>query len=448
MNKREKEVLKSQLNSEKAVLKRLQEAYKSALDKINLNIQTLMIDESLQSKIYQINYQKALKKQIEEALVPLEKGEYESISEYLNKCYADGFIGTMYNLQGQGIPIIAPIDIEQVIQAVELDSKISEGLYTRLGHNTVELKQTISAEISRGIASAMPYMDIARNISNRSLVSFNKTMRIARTEGHRIQNKSAMDACNVAKDKGADVVKQWDSSLDKNTRKSHRKVDGEIKELDEPFSNGLMFPGDPNGKASEVINCRCALLQRAKWELDESELNTLKERAEFYGLDKADDFDDYKSKYLDATEFYRKKSSNNRKREDGNEIINKSLYSKLTKTFILNGGIIIKGEEAEKHLGKGNGASYLPSLNTSFIRDDATVSEVLEEMYHAKQDRTKMFGELSDEVYLLREIDAQKYLISMTERYKIPLREVEQTKKNLAMYEEKLEEYYKRKRGK
>ena len=33
------------------------------------------------------------------------------------------------------------------------------------------------------------------------------------------------------------------------------------------------------GIASEDIHCRCALLQRVKWELDEKELNTLKERA-------------------------------------------------------------------------------------------------------------------------------------------------------------------------
>ena len=49
--------------------------------------------------------------------------------------------------------------------------------------------------------------------------------------------------------------------------------------------------------ASKDILCRCALLQRAKWALDD-ELQTLKERAEFYGIDKTKDFDDFKSKYL------------------------------------------------------------------------------------------------------------------------------------------------------
>ena len=98
------------------------------------------------------------------------------------------------------------------------------------------------------------------------------------------------------------MVKSWDAALDGRTRESHRRVDGEIRELDEKFSNGMMYPSDPAGGAAEVVNCRCALLQRAKWALDEDELQTLKERAAYYGLDKTNNFEDFKSKYLKAVE--------------------------------------------------------------------------------------------------------------------------------------------------
>ena len=130
-------------------------------------------------------------------------------------------------------------------------------------------------------------------------------MTIARTEGHRIQIEAADHAQHQAKEKGADIVKSWDSTLDGNTRDSHRMVDGEIRELDEKFSNGLMYPSDSHGSAEEVINCRCALLQRAKWALDEEELDTLKERAEYFGLDKTENFEEYKGKYLKASESVR-----------------------------------------------------------------------------------------------------------------------------------------------
>ena len=38
--------------------------------------------------------------------------------------------------------------------------------------------------------------------------------------------------------------------------------------------------------------------QRARWALDDSELETLKDRAEYFGIDKTKDFEDYKEKYL------------------------------------------------------------------------------------------------------------------------------------------------------
>lgn len=128
--------------------------------------------------------------------------------------------------------------------------------------------------------------------------------------------------------------------------------------------------------------------------------------------------------------------------KQGQEIIDMPTYNKLTKDFLKNGGLIVKGEEAVKHLEKqGAYASYFMGGNFAFIRDDATVSDVLEEMYHALQDRKNMFAEYSrEEMLIRREIDAQKYLLSVAERYKVPIEEIKVTKQNLANYEEQLKE--------
>ena len=48
-----------------------------------------------------------------------------------------------------------------------------------------------------------------------------------------------------------------------------------IRELDEKFSNGLMFSGDPSGSTAEVVNCRCTSNTWARWALGEEELQTL-----------------------------------------------------------------------------------------------------------------------------------------------------------------------------
>lgn len=269
LNKREKEIQQVYLDNEKAVLKKLEANYQDALDEINSKIELLMSrqDADMQHVIYQVEYQKALKTQVQAILETLQANEFETVSEYLTKSYEDGFIGTMYDLQGQGIPLIFPIDQQAVVDAIQAETNLSENLYTAMGKDITDLKKKITGEISRGLSSGQMYSEITRNIAGWARIPKNNAVRIARTEAHRIQTKASMNACNKAKEKGADVVKQWDASLDGKTRDSHRAVDGEIRELDEKFSNGLMYPGDPSGAAEEVINCRCALLQRARWAL-------------------------------------------------------------------------------------------------------------------------------------------------------------------------------------
>lgn len=319
MNKREKEILQAQLNNEKAVLKKLEEMYKEALLEINSKIEILMSrqDADMQHVIYQAEYQKALKAQVKSILENLQAGEFETISEYLAQSYEDGFIGTMYNLQGQGIPLVFPIDQKQVIEAIQAETKLTTRtdtatgkLYASLSDSMQDLQKKIAGEISRGIAGGQMYTEIARNIAGYARIPKNNAMRIVRTEAHRIQTKATMDACKKAESKGADVVKQWDASLDKRTRKSHRHIDGEIRELDEEFSNGLKYPGDPDGDASEVINCRCALLQRARWAVG-NDFTKWGEDApvmidddgttQFHNIE-AKNYDDFKKQYLKASE--------------------------------------------------------------------------------------------------------------------------------------------------
>jgi hypothetical protein len=192
-----------------------------------------------------------------------------------------------------------------MVRAVQLDSKISSGLYNHLQEDVGKLKKNITAQVSRGIASGMTFKQIAQQLSTKMTGQYKNpggslyyATRIARTEGHRIQCQAGMDACYKAKEKGADVVKQWDATLDGKTRNSHVDVDGQIRELDEKFSNGLMFPGDPSGEAAEVCNCRCALHQRARWNLDSgfTKMNNFTKQLETF--DSPEDYAEFKKSFF------------------------------------------------------------------------------------------------------------------------------------------------------
>lgn len=473
MNRWQKEVQQSLLDSEAATIKELEKQYAAALKDINEKVKLFqadidLLDQALsedglddaervrlqslkRSKVYQQRYQQALKGQVSSILDKMHSDNYATIDEYLKDCYETGFIGTLYDIAGQGIPIIAPIDQAAVIKAILTDSKISNGLYNRLGVDVAKLKKTITQEISRGIASGLPYRDIARNIRNVSGAPLSRAKTIARTEGHRIQQTSTRDAQYAAKKRGADIVKQWDATLDGRTRDSHRMVDGEIRELDEEFSNGLMFPGDPSGSAAEVVNCRCTSDTRARWALDEDELQTLKERAEYFGLDKTKNFEEFRKKYLTTIENPQKSGiidadeailTHRKTGKNGREIINQAIYNKLTNAVIKKGGTIITAtveNEWLRYLDE-RGATAVTIGDSIIFRPDATTTEVLEEVFHFNQNRSGINSQYSfAQRMIMNEIEAQEYLISVADKFKIPQTEREETKALLKSYIEQRE---------
>ena len=303
MNKREKETLEAYEGGEAEVLKKIEKQYKRALADIDRNIMILQSDELTQSRIYRIEHQKALRQQVSAILDKLHSDEYTTISQFLSGCYTDGFVGAMYNLHGQGIPLLLPIDPKQAVRAVLTDSKLSKGLYKELGVDIKKLKRQISAEISRGISSGMSYNDIARNINWTTKTPMSRARTIVRTEAHRITQASHYDAATQVKKKGVDIVLQWDASLDGDTRDTHRMLDGTVIEVGEYFgSNGnkARYPGD-FGDPAEDCNCRCVLTERARSAMDEGELQLLQERAEFFGIDKTDSLNTFREKYLNLT---------------------------------------------------------------------------------------------------------------------------------------------------
>lgn len=53
-------------------------------------------------------------------------------------------------------------------------------------------------------------------------------------------------------------TKTW-RTTSKDPRDSHAAIDGETVGIRDTFSNGLRWPGDPNGKAADNANCQCVV---------------------------------------------------------------------------------------------------------------------------------------------------------------------------------------------
>lgn len=280
MNKRQKEVLQAQLNSEEEVIAQLKSTYEQALGDCEAKIQELSMradlePEHIQTIIYQKQYQEAIKAQLEGALANLQSNSYATVSDYLTRSYQEGYLGAMYDMQGQGIPLVMPIDQEAVTRAVMLDTKLSTSLYNKMGEDVKILKKAVQQEVSRGIAQGMTWSNIASNLArNMKHTPFQKaysnSIRIARTEGHRIQNNATLNAQKNAKDRGADIVKRWNAVLDGKTRDVHRELDGQVREIGEMFEAAGYKVEAPGmfGDPSQDCNCRCFLEQVPRWDLE------------------------------------------------------------------------------------------------------------------------------------------------------------------------------------
>ena len=300
MDKLQAEVEKQIIENEKQVLKELKNNYTKALKEIKQRIKELQSSEITQSKIYQIQYQQNLERQLTALIDVLSNDNINSINEYLAKTYKDGFIGTQYHMQSEGVPFIMPLDQESIVKSIQKKTE-DLNLSQRLYKNANELKKTIKAEISRGLSPAFAYSKIARNISLCSEADMNKAYRIARTEGGRVQSESKYEAMKRAKKNGADIVKQWDSTLDNRTRETHARLDGQVQELDEPFKisgKEAMYPHS-FGIAAEDINCRCVVLERARSVIESEGKFTKIVDGNLVEFEDVKSYNDFKKKYFD-----------------------------------------------------------------------------------------------------------------------------------------------------
>lgn len=135
----------------------------------------------------------------------------------------------------------------------------------KIGTKIKILRDTIANQVAREVRKSIEEgtdivadltKEIDKVVSSNSFYAW-QAERIARTETTTAMNTATEVA---AEETGIKYKKEWLSAGDGNERPSHMRLNGEQIQKNETFSNGLRYPGDPLGPASEVINCRCTQL--------------------------------------------------------------------------------------------------------------------------------------------------------------------------------------------
>ena len=106
-------------------------------------------------------------------------------------------------------------------------------------------KRRANKIITQALAESKPIDEIARSLRSVYKQDANyRSMRMARTEVVMCSNYSNLAAAQATE---MAMLKVWVTARDERVRDWHTYMDGEAVNLSELFSNGLEFPGDPNG---------------------------------------------------------------------------------------------------------------------------------------------------------------------------------------------------------
>ncbi len=213
-----------------------------------------------------------LKRRIEDALDKM-KSEWEN-------GYEDSLIGSVetgYDV-GVKLPFGLPNQDElNAIRARNADNRrqiLSErGLDTFANMNQTTTDKIMN-EVEAGIKNGETVQDIAKRVASKMTNPDDvagRAMTIARTEtltANSIGQAAVMeDAASVIPNMkkmwvnaGDDRVRGNPQGLYPKSQADHWELGGMVIDYDEKFKNGLSFPRDPAGDASETINCRCSFI--------------------------------------------------------------------------------------------------------------------------------------------------------------------------------------------
>ncbi|WP_126244348.1 phage minor head protein [Chitinophaga rhizosphaerae] len=125
-------------------------------------------------------------------------------------------------------------------------------------------KEWLIRKIIEGREAGLGPEQIARSMRDDKTIPLARARVISRTETVAAANFGGMTA---ARRSGLRMNKRWVNAHDGRVRETHKDVaqggvGGEVVPLEQPFSNGMMHPGDPQGGAKEVIQCRCIVSTR------------------------------------------------------------------------------------------------------------------------------------------------------------------------------------------
>nr|DAL79805.1 MAG TPA: minor capsid protein [Caudoviricetes sp.] len=205
---------------------------------------------------------KALKKALTQDLTVADKMAMAYVNQVPAGVYAEGMNFATYEIE-HGVKANTSFTLYNKNTVMELVANepdlLPQAAFDKAKDSAWNSRHVTSA-VTQAVLQGQTVPQLAASIAGIAAMDQRAAMKAARTAITSAHSLGKLKGYERAAGMGIDVKKQWLAALDSRTRGSHRHLDGEMVELDAEFSNGLKYPGDPDGPASEVYNCRCTLV--------------------------------------------------------------------------------------------------------------------------------------------------------------------------------------------
>jgi len=169
--------------------------------------------------------------------------------------FSDPLFTQAYAVGGALVVAELGIDKEFLIDSNAARSFLEQKVIRVVGINET-VREQLRASLLQGLDESDTLLQLVERVKRVMNSANSRSLTIARTEIGQAMSGGRYEAMREQQ-----IDEQmWLSSRDTVVRESHAPktgVDGEIRALGTPFSNGLLFPLDPHGTAEECVNCRC-----------------------------------------------------------------------------------------------------------------------------------------------------------------------------------------------
>ncbi|MFZ4889724.1 phage minor head protein [Enterococcus innesii] len=270
MSKYQKEIESLLNKSESNISKELQALYKDLANEVTKEI--IELNDQIEkddkfSKKLQKERLESIRSQMYAKASQLEGNQQRSLFNFLKHDAGTAYNELFYEFEmAKEIPLSFAMLTEKQITTIINTPVAGRKLSTRLKGNSTKMKKNLNRVLTRGFSKGWSTQKMAAQIAEIGGANYRRAMNIARTESGRVTSVTRQQSQQHAKDLGIKAQKKWISTLDGDTRNTHRQLDGQIRDIDDYFEIAGMKTLQPHmfGIASEDCNCRCRTINVIK----------------------------------------------------------------------------------------------------------------------------------------------------------------------------------------